>query len=293
MIRSFADEDVPRLVAVHNRVYPEMVYSEDGFRKLMEGTLASGGLAWVVEEALLSGYAMIVPDPGLHGVGDLKGCIVPERRRCGLGSKLLGSVLEDLQETDFRKIEHCLADLNSPAAHFFRTHNFFVGHEEWVLELDCMEGIAGVHGDNLTRLQTFSRETAVSLFCRLYEESFSGLPWSQPFTTEEAAETLSDAEDLLFLTLSGETIGFAWIGVDGDGKGLIEPLGIVTAYQHKGFGRLLLLGVLRELISRGAQRVEIGAWRNNHAAIQLYQSLGFRHIKTFTYLAFNLKDDVM
>lgn len=291
MIRPYIDEDAPQLAAIHNRVYPENDYSPDGIREHMEGTLAGGGLAWVVAESALSGYAMITPVPGLQGVGDLAGCIVPERQRCGLGSQLLHFVLEDLQGSDLRQIAHCVTDLDSPEACFLQNHDFYVEHEEWLMDLDDVYRLPSTSNDILAHLQAFSLATAIPLFCRLYEESFSGLPWEQPFSSAEVAATLNDADNMLFLMLDGEAIGFAWVGLDNEGKGLIEPLGTVPAYQGKGFGRVLLLEVLRELAGRGAQRVEIGAWRDNLAAVQLYQSLGFRHRKTFTYLAFNLKDN--
>ena len=290
MIRSYADEDAPQLAAIHNRVYPENVYSPDGFRELVEGTITGGGLAWVVGDSVLSGYGMITPVPGLQGVGDLAGCIAPERQRCGLGSRLLHFVLEELQGSDFRQIAHYVTDLDSPEACFLQYHDFFVEHEEWLMELDDLSRLPDTASDRSVRMQVYTRETAVSLFCRLYEESFSGLPWDQPFSSAEVSAALNDANDMLFLTLNGEAIGFAWINLNPNGNGLIEPLGIIPAYQQKGYGRVLLLGAARELINRGAQRVEIGAWRDNQAAVQLYQSLGFRHRKTFTYLAFNLNN---
>jgi ribosomal protein S18 acetylase RimI-like enzyme len=291
MIRPYIDEDAPQLAAIHNRVYPENSCSSDGFREIVEGTRVGGGLAWVVAESALSGYAMITPVPGLQGVGDLAGCIAPKRQRCGLGSQLLHFVLEDLQGSDFRQIAHYVTDLDGPAACFLRDHDFFVEHEEVLMLLEDVYRLPDGSSDIPARLQVFSRATAVPLFCRLYEEGFSGLPWDQPFSSAEVAATLNDADNMLFLMLDGEAIGFAWVGLDSEGKGLIEPLGIVPAYQGKGFGRVLLLEVLRELAGRGAQRVEIGAWRDNLAAVQLYQSLGFRHRKTFTYLAFNLNDN--
>lgn len=285
MIRAYVDEDARQLAALHNRVFPNKVYGPDGFRELVQGTLAGGGLAWVVAEPQLSGYAMITPVPGLKGVGDLTGCIAPERQRNGLGSRLLHFVLEGLQATDFRQIAHFVTDLDSPAARFLRHHDFYVEHEEWLMEMDDLDNLVGLPGSGPLRLQTFTPETAVSLFCRLYAESFSGLPWDQPFARSEVAETLLDSRNMLFLTLDGEPVGFAWIGLDAQCNGSIEPLGIVSTQQRKGFGRALLERAIRELAKRGAKRVEIGAWRNNEAAVHLYRSLGFRHCRTFTYLA--------
>jgi len=293
MIRPYSDEDTLQLAAIHNRVYPEKVYSLDDFDELVAGTLDSGGLAWIISEPLLSGYAMVTPVPGLQGVGELAGCIAPEQQRRGLGSELLHFVLEALRGSDFRQIAHSVTDLNGPAACFLRDHNFFVEHEEWLMGLDDLSRLPDTAIARSVCIEVYARETAVSLFCRLYEESFSGLPWDQPFSRSEAAATLNDANNLLFLTLDGEAIGFAWIVLDREGKGLIEPLGILPAYQGKGFGRMLLQGVLQELAGRGAKNVEIGAWRDNRAAIQLYESFGFRWRETFSYLAFDLNESVI
>jgi ribosomal-protein-alanine N-acetyltransferase len=290
MIRSFGDQDAAQLAAIHNRVYGQKAVSPESFRELVKGTLEGGGLAWVIGEPLLSGYAMVTPVPGLPGVGDLAGCIAPEQQRHGLGSELLQFVLEALQGGDFWQISYCVTNLASPAACFLRQHDFFVEHEEVLMSLAEFDRLPAAIMSEPVRLRSYSRPTAVPLFCEFYEKSFRGLPWDQPFSTAEVSATLTDANNMLFLTLDGEAIGFAWVDLDRDGKGLIEPLGIIPAYQGKGFGRMLLLRVLQELIRRGAKEVEIGAWRDNQVAIQLYESFGFRQQKLFTYLAFNLDE---
>jgi ribosomal protein S18 acetylase RimI-like enzyme len=193
-----------------------------------------------------------------------------------------------LQGGDFWQLAHCVNDMDSPVACFLRKHDFFVEHEEWLLVHNDLRNLPPVRNDRRVSLQTYRPETAVSLFCRLYTESFSGLPWDQPFTPEEVMSTLTAATDLLFLILHGEPIGFAWVNLDAQGQALIEPMGIISPYQRQGYGRVLLSFTLQELIRRGARRAEIGAWRDNKVAIQLYQSFGFRHKETFTYLATNL-----
>ena len=290
MIRHYLEPDAPRLAAIHNQVYPQHTYTVDGFRDYMADVLATGGQVWVVAGSQLSGYAVLSPVPALTGVADLSGCIVPERQRLGLGSALLQVVLRALQGSDIRQITHCVSDMDSPAARFLRKHDFFVEHEEWLLSLDDLRILPEVGKQQSVRLQTFEQKVAVDLFCRLYRESFCGLPWDQPFTPEEVMDTLVAATDLLFLMRHGEPIGFAWVYLDAKDQALIEPLGIIPPYQRQGCGRVLLLSALRELRRRGARRVQIGAWRSNKAAIQLYQSVGFRHQETMAYLAYNLQD---
>jgi ribosomal protein S18 acetylase RimI-like enzyme len=68
----------------------------------------------------------------------------------------------------------------------------------------------------------------------------------------------------------------------------IEPVGIAPNYQGRGMGRPFLQAGLGQAAGQGASKVALGVWENNGAAIQLYQSLGFRQSKSVTYLAFNL-----
>ncbi len=290
MIRPYKDSEAPQLAELHNLVYPAKQLTASSMEREMAGLLAAGGLAWVIFEPQLNGYARVSPVPGLPGVGDLAGCIRPERQRSGLGSELLQALIDDLRKTDFWQIAHHLTDLEDPAARFLGCHGFFVEHEEWQLALDDLSRLPVLSSRKGANLRSYPRDVAIDLFCRLYEESFKGLAWDQPFEPSEVDATLKSAADLLFLCRDDEATGFAWVDVDVEGKGLIEPLGIVPAYQQQGYGRILLESVLRELKARGARRVEIGAWRENKAAIQLYQSSGFRHQMTYTYLAYNLQN---
>lgn len=290
MIRTYLAEDAPLLAAIHNRVYAADTHDAGSFRKMLANAL-DGGLAWVIGEAQLYGYAMVTPVPGLPGVGDLAGCIASERQRQGWGSELLRFMLAALRGGDYRQIAHAVMDLQGPAASFLRAHEFFVEHEEWVMELDDLSRLPNRSGAAHVHLQVYARAAAVPLFCRLYEESFCGLPWNQPFTQAEVAATLHDAGNIHFLMVNEEAVGFAWTAVHWDGKGVIEPLGILPAYQGRGYGRLLLQMVLRVLAARGAKKVEIGTWRDNEAAVHLYESLGFRRRKTVSFLAFDLDQE--
>ncbi len=290
MIHQFIAEDAPQLVLIYNRLFPHSTLAADAFRDFIDDTVTGGGRAWVIADPQPCAYALVSAVPGLPRVGDLAVYVAPERQRQGLGSKLLDFVLADLQESTFWQVSHYVTDLDSPAAHFLQKHHFFVEHEEWQLVLDHLQHLPSPPYKQGPQLRTYPRGQAVPLFCRLYDESFSGLPWDQPYSTSEVAAALDDANDMLFLTLDEEVIGFAWLNLDAHGQALIEPLAVRPTYRNKGFGRILLLSVLHELESRGAQRVEIGAWRDNLAAIHLYQSLGFRRHTTITYLAYNIKE---
>jgi ribosomal protein S18 acetylase RimI-like enzyme len=65
-------------------------------------------------------------------------------------------------------------------------------------------------------------------------------------------------------------------------------LGIVKDRQGQGYGKTLIQASLARLAQRGCNRVEIGLWKDNTAALNLYRSEGFKRQQTLTYLARDL-----
>jgi mycothiol synthase len=288
MIRPFARFDTSHLVYIHNRVFPDRYFSATSFEKYVDHTRETGGIVWVVEAPTAVGYGIIAPLPGLPHIAELSGCIGPERRREGLGSRLLHGMLQALKGSKIQIVTFGTENIDAPPALFLQKNEFVKEHEEWILAFDQRMGDVQVVDRTDTHWQTFPRQTAVSLFLRLYKESFTGLPWDQPFSRDEVLDTLENASDLLFLMTEEEAIGFAWAKIDDEGIGVIEPLGIIPKYQGKGFGRFLLSRAISILQNRGARRIEIGAWSDNKKAVDLYQSMGFQHMKSITYLAYDL-----
>ena len=287
MIRRYAPTDAVTLAPIHSAVFADDPLSAADFHDYLAAMLVSGGSAWVIVDGQPLGYALTTPVPGLPHIADLKGCIAPAWRRQGLGSRLLRRVLTDLAGSEAQQVAHAVEDLGSVAALFLRANDFFVEHEEWLLCLDDLKQLPRAERTGAV-VTTLPRNTAIADFAGLYGSSFSGRPWNQPFNKAEIGSMLVDAKDLLFLIVDGRPVGFAWVHLVEGRLGLIEPLGILPAYQGQGYGRFLMLSTLHELARRGARRAQIGAWRTNETAMHLYQSLGFVHRKTVTYLAYDL-----
>ncbi len=293
-IRPYQTADSTPLTDIYNLVYPNRPLLVSDFHRMMRNTIEDGGFAWVIEEeGGLIGYAAVAQVPSLEHLLDLNGLIAPQKQRQGYGSLLLAHLIKELKKTPIRQLVHCLAAVESPANHFLSHHQFFVEHEEWLMELSGLGNLPSEsppkHREkaNIT-WATFHRSKAIKQFCRLYEQSFFGLPWYQPYTQAEVAASLEVPSDLLFLLREGRAIGFAWTQKLGDGTGQIEPMGVIKPYQGQGYGRLLLLKALNRFARQGIDHVKIGTWLSNQPALHLYRSLGFQPIHTITYLSFNL-----
>lgn len=294
MIRAYQAGDTFALTTAHNVLYPAQPRTPGEFGRYLAQLERNDGRIWVVTEGdTIIGYAAVGALPGLPGQVEVEGFIVSVRQRQGIGSQLLVHLLQDLRQTGVRQIFHAVTRLDSPAASFLRHHGFFVEHEEWVMQRRLDHHLP-IHNDRSSppaTLQTsplFSSTAVIHYFCQLYEQSFAGTRWFQPYTPAEVAATLVSPEDILFLWQGEVPIGFAWLRLRGPSTADIEPIGIIKSYQGQGHGRHLLLTALHRLASLGIQEVNLGVWRENETAVRLYQSLGFQHQQTLTYLAYNV-----
>lgn len=290
-IRAYRPEDAAALVQIHNNSYPANQMRPNAFSRYFNDLHKAGGKGWtILENREPVGYACIAPVPGLEGVLDLQGCIIPTRRRRGLGSRLLEAVIKDLEGNGRYQLSHAVHSLNSPAARFLQHHQFEVEHIEQQLLLEKPDRLDPVSLPPGFQLATYPLEMTVRSFRQAYDAAFQGLPWFQPYTSdEEVTADLETSSDLVFLLDGEKTAGFAWLRMPEQNLGEVEPFGLLPAYQGRGLGAKFLTAVIHRLIPRGAENIRIGAWERNERAIRLYQRLGFKHTNTQSFLAYNIQ----
>jgi ribosomal protein S18 acetylase RimI-like enzyme len=289
-IRDFRPGEAAALFVVHAAIAPADAGQLVAWTEELEERLETGGLAWVAAGGKrLAGYAVADPIPGLPGVYDLTGGIVPSRRRLGLGGRLLRHVQARSAAAGARQLSCRVDRLEDEPAVFLLRRGFFMEHEECLLELANLDDLPPIPDEPKGALVTLPAPKAIREFCRVYDGCFRDTPWSQPYTEAEVAAMLASPDDLIFLSRDGEMIGVVWHELLTNGRGRIEPIGIVAGYQGRGYGRRLLLAALHNLRRRGARLIEIGLWRQNNVAMNLYKSLGFLEAHNWYYLACDLE----
>jgi [ribosomal protein S18]-alanine N-acetyltransferase len=105
-------------------------------------------------------------------------------------------------------------------------------------------------------------------------EAFS-LPWSL-----DTFRSLLEREPWALLVLeapSGEVAGYAVLGCVVD-QGELANIAIRAADRGRGWGAILLDGVLAEAARRGVQQLFLEVRRSNDGAAALYRSRGFQEI---------------
>ncbi|MCL4867855.1 MAG: GNAT family N-acetyltransferase [Anaerolineae bacterium] len=229
------------------------------------------------------GYAAALPVPGLPDNAELVGGVLPVYRRQGIGWALLQALREHLPHS-YHCLTFAIAAENAPATSFLQAAGFTVHHEEWEMVWQGGDaspllpalpfGFTSHHLDG---------KAAAPLFRHLYDTTFSPHPWYQPYSDDELFSLFPHQGQPHFLYHQHEPVAFIWYWLEGGKHGVIEPVGVIPAYQGQGLGRQMLYLALANLTKQGARQVKIGTWQKNAAAIHLYHSLGFHHTQTITH----------
>jgi len=286
-IREFRNSNSLSFAHIYSKIYPKRPFSPHQINQHFQHILESNGRIWTIFHSNeLVGYAAFYPVPGLPGLVEIEGGITPTKQRQQLASHLLKYIINALKGSTIQQLSHSVSSLDTPAAHFLQHHNFFIEHEELHLQLENLQASSLLLAP--CPLPLVDHKTAVSTFPSLYDQSFAGTRWHQPFSPAEIDVTLSSTDNMFYCRQNETPIGFAWVRYPTPTTAEIEPIGIVKSWQGKGYGRSLLNTVLNKLQQQGIQQVQIGVWADNQIARHLYHQVGFRHQSTTTYLAYNL-----
>lgn len=121
-----------------------------------------------------------------------------------------------------------------------------------------------------------------SCFRQLNEEWITRYFVLEPKDKESFAhpqESILDRGGRIFFAIqNGETVGCCALLALGNNEFEVAKMAVTTSCQRTGIGRYLLSKVIAEARASGATRLYLETSRKLTPAIQLYESLGFRHL---------------
>lgn len=292
VVRPFQPADGPALLQLHNDCYPDDQQSLPALRHWLEGALTA---VVMQQDNRPVGYAALMAAPGLPDQADLWGGIAPDRRRQGLGGRLLAHVLQLAPRLDISQVVRRVTPAEPDLASFLLNQGFTEAHREWQMERPDLAQLPPLLlPEGVSIAGRLEEGEVIPLFLQLYDDSFRETAWYQPYSYDEvAAELRSPGRspgDILFLSRDRSPVGFAWLRLAGSGPAEIEPVGVLPAAQGQGLGRLLLLAALRQCRLRGFNQCRLTVWQENQSAIRLYQRLGFERRETVAYFSWQVSE---
>lgn len=98
------------------------------------------------------------------------------------------------------------------------------------------------------------------------------------FVDAELRGEFRDNAENFYVFLDGDrVIGVTEIGVDPDGNGFIDAVGVAPECQGRGLGRRITEFAVNRLYDRGIKTIKIGTQDRNRVARHLYERIGFLH----------------
>ncbi len=124
-IRDYRPDDAAALFVVAAAIEALDAGQLVAWTEELEGRVEGGARVWVLARGRrLAGYAAVEPLPGLPGVYDLSGGVVPARRGRGLGGRLLAHVAAQAPALGARELSARVERLEDEAAVFLLRRGF-------------------------------------------------------------------------------------------------------------------------------------------------------------------------
>lgn len=135
-------------------------------------------------------------------------------------------------------------------------------------------------------IRNFLTKQWLDTFCRLLEVSKKNR-----LILQDMINIMIPEKYLLLLRQEGRVIGCG-MGVIEDGFAGIYEIVVDKNIRGKGYGRQLMLNMLKYAYERGARKAYLQVVAANTPAVQLYENLGFKEVYRYWYRIKELREHV-
>jgi mycothiol synthase len=249
---------------------------------------------WVAESGgKLVGYGVALEQPSQRCT--IYVVVQPSHRRKGLGSQLLGLVLNRARELGSKSILVYVNEHNSASNHFLTHHRFQPVGSSGTMKLNAeVETPLAQFPKGLT-LKRYSEVNDPLLLLRALNECYLSM-WGHgynPDPTEEERKSprflhYYDENDILLLFDQKQSIaGICSLksqGIreaNGELSDLLDGPGIVQTYREQGYQRQFVLAGIEHLRKKGIRPITLQFYGDNENALNIYRSLGFEMVNYY------------
>jgi len=239
--------------------------------------LSSAGNAFI-------GYGAIFQSPNDEHA-DLYIAVHPQWRQQGIGSTLLGHLLERVREKGAQDVRSYAAVQHQGARAFLRAHDFDSVATYTRLVVAGTRSFPKAEVPPGFVMRRYDQVQQLDLLVEAMNRSYEGLWGHRHVSREEWVQWFPQIrqEGIFLLFAPGGAV--AGIGraemsehlttLRGVPTGLVDAPGVVIAYREAGLYVPLLLTALQSLLPQAPSRIELESWGDAAATLALYRELGF------------------
>lgn len=231
------------------------------------------------DEHGLAGYAHLDPDGDALGNKIVELIVRPDRRRHGIGTRLVGEVLT--VDGPLRLWSHG----DHPAAARLAERNGLARVRELLrMRLGPEREVPEPKVPGHVRIRTFEPGRDEEAVIAVNARAFAWHPEQGQLTVEELRaterESWFDPAGFFLAEEQERTVGFHWTKIHGDGVGEVYVVGVDPDAQGGGLGKALTLVGLRHLRRAGIGEIILYVESDNAPAVAVYTRLGFAVAET-------------
>lgn len=268
--------------------------SIDLVRKFIDSH-ALGGYA-ASDNGKLTGYGFYVLEDHKGLIGGLY--VSPQDQQEAITERLLTEMLTTLRATPrLERIEAQLMPFGSELDPNFLSQYFRLHMRQFMLLPLERAQLSGKHSSAGLRIDPW-KDRALDSAARLIQLAYADHVDSQindQYRTEAGSlkflrnivllpgcgQFLPEASFLARPATGDKPVGMVLTSTVAEGVGHTTQICVMPGYQHCGIGRLLMERSIEALRERGYESLSLTVTASNRGAVELYERLGFRTVKTF------------
>lgn len=209
--------------------------------------------------------------------------VEPDQRQRGIGSALLGEVIEHANSQHARSLDIWAYNDTEGSRHFARS--FSLSPHRRLLHMHRHGGepptLSVPPSASIRSLREGEEGALLTLNNRIFEGHPENGSWTIEDLAARQAQPWFDATDVLMLEMDGTLAGFCWLKIEERGEdgrvGEIYVIGTAPEFRRQGLGRYLLSAGLQHLSRREVDTVAIYVEESSDTAVNLYRSFEFHH----------------
>lgn len=268
--------------------------SLDLVRKFIDSR-ALGGYA-ASDNGRLTGYGFYVLEDHKGLIGGLY--VSPQRDQGSITRTLLSEMLTTLRATPrLERIEAQLMPFGTELDPNFLSQHFRLHTRQFMLLPLDRASLSGAPLSPGMRIDPW-KDRALDSAARLIQLAYADHVDSQindQYRTEAGSlkflrnivllpgcgQFLPEASFLVRLATGDNPVGMVLTSTVAEGVGHTTQVCVMPGHQHRGIGRLLMERSIEALRQRNYESLSLTVTASNRGAVELYERLGFRTVKTF------------